>query len=129
VSEWISLLADAAPLAHPRALPREGVRRLGQRAYPTFAESTVGKVVMSVAGDNLLGALKLAPRAYAVSGTARVELGEAREGYVMLKMREVWDFPEWQIGVMEGALSAFGKRGKVRLRALTISSLDLEVEW
>ena len=131
VQEWLELLVECGRVVHPRASPREGIRRLGQSAYPTFAESTVGKVVMSVAGNNLAAALRQAPRAYAVSGNgATLEIGSVAEGSALLHLRNAWDFPEaWGLGVFEGVIQAFHRQGTVRTRTLSICNVDLELTW
>jgi uncharacterized protein (TIGR02265 family) len=129
--EWMSLLAECGRVVHPRALPREGIRRLGQSAYPTFAESTIGRVVMSVAGNNLTAALRQAPRGYAVSGSGfTVELGSLTEGRGLFHLRGTWDFPEaWHVGVFEGMVQAFHKQGTVRVHTLSLCDVDLELTW
>jgi uncharacterized protein (TIGR02265 family) len=129
--EWLTLLVDCARAAHPRVSAREGIRRLGQNAYPMFARSTIGKVVMSVAGDNFALALRQVPRVYAVSGNGvTAELAEQREGRAIVQLRGVWDFPDaWQVGAFEGALDAFRKEGSVRVRILSLCDVDLELTW
>jgi len=131
VREWLQLLVECGRVVHPRVSPREGIRRLGQRAYPTFAESTIGKVVMSVAGNNLAAALRQAPRAYAVSGNGTtLESGSVAEGNALLHLRGAWDFPEtWGVGVFEGVLTAFRREGTIRVRTLSLCDVDLDVTW
>src|SRR4051794_36533122 len=43
--EWLETSVECARIAHPRVPVREGLRRLGQLAYPTFVDSTLGKVL------------------------------------------------------------------------------------
>ncbi len=129
--EWLTLLVECARLVHPRVSPRESLRRLGQNAYPTFLSSTVGRVLMSVADNDLALALRQVPRIYAVSGnTGRAELGELTEGRAIIQLRNVWDFTDsWQVGVFEGGMRAFRKQGSVLVRALSICDADLELTW
>jgi uncharacterized protein (TIGR02265 family) len=129
--EWLALLVDCALVVHPRLPVREGLRRLGQNAYPTFAASTIGRVVMSVAGDNLAAALRQAPRAYSVSGSdLTAEVGAVTERGGLLHLRGAWDFPEsWHAGVFEGVMRAFRKEGTVRVRVLSLCDVDFELTW
>ena len=131
LQEWLQLLVECGRVVHPRASPREGIRRLGQRAYPAFAESNVGRVVMSIAGNNLAAALRQAPRAYAVSSnSATLEIGSMTEGSAILHLRGAWDFPEaWGIDVFEGVIQAFRRQGTVRVRTLSLCDVDLEITW
>lgn len=131
ISEFLKLLVECGKLTHPRASPREGIRRLGARAYPTFAESTVGRVIMSVAGSNFDLALRQAPRIYAVSGnTTTAQVTRVGDGHAIVHLRSAWDFPEsWQVGVFEGAMRIFRRTGTVRVRTLSICDVDLELTW
>lgn len=131
LAEMLELLPKAAELVFPGMPVREGMRRLGQAAYPTFADSTLGRVLMSIAGSDPRAALHLAPRAYRLVGNT----GEARvidldESTSILELRGVWSYPDaYNVGVHEGALEAFGQDGEVRVRVHTISDVDLEIRW
>jgi uncharacterized protein (TIGR02265 family) len=129
--EMVELLPQAAELAYPGLPVRQGMRQLGRLAYPTFASSTVGRVVMSMAGDDPRAALHVAPKAYRLvgnTGTARaVDTGD-REA--VLELRGVWGWPEsYNVGVHEGALDALGVDGEVRVRVLSLCDADLLIRW
>ena len=47
---------------------REGLGRLGLRMYPTFVDSTIGKVVFAIAPNDVMRALPLYPRIWSVIG-------------------------------------------------------------
>ncbi len=129
--EMVELLPAAAELAYPGLPVREGMRRLGRQAYPTFSSSTLGRVVMSVAGNDPRSALHLAPKAYRLignAGTAKVVDRSDREA--VLQLRGVWAWPEsYNVGVHEGALDALGVDGEVLVRVLSLCDADLLVRW
>lgn len=129
--EWMELLPKAAKLAFPRLPVREGIRRLGQQSYPTFARSTVGKVVMAAAGTNFGAALRLAPRAFALTNsTTKCEVLSIVEGRAVLRVIRAYDFVEaLHVGVFEGTMRSFQKTGVVRVRILSSSSADFELTW
>ncbi len=131
LSEMIELLPQAAKLAYPGLPVREGMRRLGRLAYPTFSSSTIGRVVMSIAGDDPRSALHVAPKAYRLvgnTGTARVV--DTGDGEAILELRGVWGWPEsYNVGVHEGALDALGVDGEVLVRIHSLCDADLLVRW
>ena len=60
----------------------------------------------------------------------QAEILSLEEGRAELGLRQAWDFPEaWQVGVFEGGLRAFGKKGQVRVCVRSISEVDLELVW
>lgn len=130
--EYMGLLIQGAELLYPKLSPREGLRHLGLDVYPTLANSTVGRVIFSIAGKNWVHALKLAPRAYGISlSPAQVTLSDLRENSARLELRDVWNFGDsYQVGVFEGAMSTFGVDGCVRARRLKRRcDVDLLMEW
>jgi len=131
LSEWITLLHDAALYAYPHEPIRAGLRRLGRTMYATFVESMVGKVVFSVAAGNVMQALPLYPKIWSVvsnHGTAAVD--ELRPGRVVIRLRHVWDFVEsFELGALEGGMSFFGVDADVKVAVLGPSDADYEVTW
>jgi uncharacterized protein (TIGR02265 family) len=129
--EWIQVLVECAELAYPRVPRREGMRRLGRLAYPAFAESMVGKVLLSVVGGSITAALRILAQAYRVSGSmGRAEVAVLRDDRATVLLRGFWDFPDaWHVGVMEGGLTALGRVGQVRVRTLSLCDADLELTW
>lgn len=129
--EWIELLLKAARLTFPRVPVREGLRRLGQESYPTFARSTVGRVLMAAAGNNLGAALRLAPRAFSLTtNTTQCEVVAMADTRAVLRVTRAWDFIEaLHVGVFEGTMRSFQRTGLVRVRILSLSSADFEITW
>lgn len=129
--EWLELLVRGAGLTHPDVPVREGLRRLGQRCYPMLAESMIGKILVSVAGNDINAILRVAPRVYRVSSTiGAVEVSFLEPQRAIIQLREIWDFPDaYQVGIYEGGLRALGRSGEVRVRVLGPASADLELVW
>ncbi len=126
------VMLDAAVLLYPDVSPREGLVRLGQQVFPTLTDTTIGKVLFSVAGRSWERSLKLASKAYEVSirpGTAT--LADLTERSARVELRSIWNFADtYQVGVMQGAMTSLGVRGTVR--AVTLSrrcDVDLLLEW
>lgn len=129
---FMELMLAAVQASWPHLPPREGLRMLGQGAYPTLAASTAGKVLFSVAGKNFATALSLTEKAYRLSlspGTAR--LVDLRGTAATLEMRDIWNYADcYQVGVMEGAMVAYGVEGTVEARRRARKcDVDLLLEW
>lgn len=129
---FMQLMLEAISTAWPTLPPTAGLRRLGQGAYPTLAESVVGRVLFSVAGRNFGTALQLTEKAYRVSlnpGVAR--LASLTEKTAVLEMRDIWNFADcYQVGVMEGAMVAYRVKGEVRAQKLSRPcDVNLHLRW
>jgi uncharacterized protein (TIGR02265 family) len=133
MDEFMTVMAGCAELAFPRVPPRDGIRRLALNAYLKFEESTIGRVVTSVAGRNFHAALRLVPRMYSITttpGHGRAEMGAIEERRAEVQLRGFWDFPDaWHVGVFEGGMRVFGKTGDVRVRVHSRCDVDLELRW
>lgn len=130
--QFMQLMLDAIGTAWPTMPPTAGLRRLGQGAYPTLAESVVGRVLFSVAGRNFGTALQLTEKAYKLSlnpGVAR--LANLTEKTAVLEMRDIWNFADcYQVGVMEGAMVAYRVKGEVRAQKLSRPcDVNLHLRW
>lgn len=130
-TEWQRVAVICAKRIAPGRSVRQGLRELGRHAFPAFADSMVGRVILSVAGRDLEAALRLLPRAYDVAGSmASAELLDVSPGRAQLRLRDCWDFAEaHEVGVFEGVLAAFGKRGQVFVRPISCGDLDLLLVW
>jgi uncharacterized protein (TIGR02265 family) len=129
--EWLNLLHDAARYAYPREPVRVGLRRLGRSMFPTFAETTVGKVIFSVAGNSVMRALPLYPKIWSViSNHGTAEVDELRPGRVLIRLRYVWDFVDcFQVGSLEGGMAFFGVDAAVKVHVLSACDADYEIRW
>jgi uncharacterized protein (TIGR02265 family) len=131
LSEWLTLLYEAAQCAYPHEPVRAGLRRLGRSMYPTFVDSMIGKVVLSVAGNNVTRALALYPKIWSVisnHGSATVD--ELTEGRAVIRLRNVWDFLDsFQLGSLEGGMGFFGVAAKVGVARISPCDADFEIVW
>lgn len=130
--EVMRIMLDSVKTAWPQVPPREGLRLLGQAVYPTLADSTVGKVLFSVAGRSFKTALTLTGKAYGVSlnpGSANVT--ELTDKSAIVQLRDVWNFTDsYQVGVMEGAMEAYGVTGTVTPHITARRcDVDLHLAW
>lgn len=129
--EWIEFLPQVAQTVHPSDAARTGIQKLGAIGYRTLAESTAGRVLFSMAGQNPRVAVTLIARAYKVIGSpGRVEVVEQSGGGAVIAFRDIWAFVDsWHVGALEGALRGFGIDGRVLVRRYSIENADLEVRW
>lgn len=130
-SEWLELLAEGAAAAYPRLPLRAGLFEIGGHVYRTFSESTIGRVVMSVAGRDVHGAIKLVTRAYqAVGASATVELTELEARRAVIAMRNMWEYPDcYQVGVIAGGVRSYGVNPTARVRVHSACDVDIELCW
>jgi uncharacterized protein (TIGR02265 family) len=130
--EWLELLPECAKLAFPSLPLRVALFEIGAHVYTTFAESTIGSVVMSVAGRDIHAALKLVTRAYdSVGAGGRVKLVELEERRAVVEMRDLWDYPDcYQPGVLAAGVRAYGEKPQVRVREHARKcDIDIEISW
>ncbi len=129
-SEVLEVFLDCARHAFPNVTEREGLRRLGISAYPTFAETVPGKVLLAMTNLSWTSVLDFAPRAYATVGGARVSVEWQGERCAVVKLRDLWSFPDaYHIGVFEGAMREFETGGTTRIHVRSFCDVDLLLEW
>jgi uncharacterized protein (TIGR02265 family) len=106
--EHIELMANAVPLIYPECNLREGLRRLGAYGAPTLLDSMIGRVFTSFVGGPK-GAMSLVGKSYQTTrsgGTAKV-VGYEEQQYVILSLRDVWDYPDaLHAGIIEAFLKS-----------------------
>jgi uncharacterized protein (TIGR02265 family) len=130
--EFQELLLQTTAALYPTIAPREGLRLIGRLAYPTLAESTVGRILFAIAGRDWHAALPLARRAYEISlKPGRAELKDVTETSALMCLRDVWNFADsYQVGVFEGAMECYLINGTVRPRPSSrICDIDLVMRW
>jgi len=129
--EYIELLASLAGAAFPDVPLREGLRRLGHRAYPNLMASTIGRVLFSVAANDFGEALRLVGQVYrVVANPGRVLVAQVEPGFALLELRSMWTFADaYQVGVFEGGMKAYRREGEVQVRVRSLSEVDLSLRW
>lgn len=130
--DLMRMMLDSVTDVWPDRPPRQGLRFLGQSVYSTLTESTVGRVMFSVAGRSWTNALTLTEKAYRVSlspGTAK--LADLTDCSARIELRNIWNFTDcYQVGVMEGAMKAYEIVGTVQARPLRRRcDADLLLAW
>lgn len=130
--EFQELLLHTTAALYPSHAPREGLRLIGRMAYPTLAESTVGRILFAIAGRDWQAALPLSRRAYEISlKPGRAELRDVTETSATMCLRDVWNFADsYQVGVYEGAMECYLVNGTVEARrGSRICDVDLLMRW
>jgi uncharacterized protein (TIGR02265 family) len=108
--EFMQLSVNAARIAHGEEAISEGLRRVGWLAFPSFAATMAGRVVLFAFGERLENVVSAMPKAYlvAVPGTV-VETEELGARLYRVTMRNVYNFVDtYHLGVLEGAVLAMG---------------------
>jgi uncharacterized protein (TIGR02265 family) len=129
---FMTLLLEQSQRLWPNQSPRESLRKLGRLAFPTFAESVVGRVIFAVAGNDWAHALTLTDKAYRHSlKPATTHLVDVTDTSAKLEFRDIWNFPDcYQVGIFEGAMTHYSVRGSVSVQKLTRPcDVDLLLAW
>ena len=128
---FIELAPQAAARAFSGLPLREGLRRLGRRAYETFAQSMAGRVMFGALGRDVSAIMGLVPRGYSVViSQATAELVESGARHVHIRLRNVYTFIDsYQIGVFEGAVRACGEEPVTYVKLRDATSGEFIVTW
>ena len=121
----------AARLLHPDVAEKEALRRVGRLAYPSLTSTLAGKVVFGVLGRDIHAVLKVAAKGYEMAGKpGRCTTVELQANHALLRLEDVFSFTDsYQVGVVEGALLACGKTGRVLYREESPRVHLLRAEW
>ena len=128
--EYATLLVEAARAFFPEATLRSGLRRLGRASHGVFAQSVVGRVVLSTVSD-LPGALSACAKAYAISAPpSHAELLEIGDARAIFALANVYSFLDsHHVGVLEGIANSCGVRVATRLRLSSLFDGEIELTW
>ncbi len=130
--EFMDIALCAASELHPSTDPSEGLHQLGRLAYPTFAETVLGRVIFAVATRTWPNTLRLSPRAYSVCmRPGQVSLSNMTAHGATVHLREIWSFVEsYQVGVFGGGMEYFGVKGEVEVHlGQRACDADLEISF
>lgn len=130
--DFLTLLSEGAAVLYPDLPLREALRRLGQRAYLTLIESSLtARVIFGAVGLDVASAFRLISRVYSlVSNISKVQLLEVDDNHAILALRNAWVFPSsYQVGVFEGGLVAFGRKGEVLVKSHSLCDVDFQITW
>lgn len=117
MAEAMNLWSDIARRLHPNASTRESIRRLARLAFPAFASSLVGKVILAPLGNDVGLLLRTAPVSYrACVRDGRVVVADTGPSHCVLAYEDVYSFYDClHIGVLEGVLESLGIDGMIRV--------------
>lgn len=131
LTQYMELLLDAALTLYPESAPKEGLRRLGQLAVPTFSHSIVGAVIMSTVGRSWEMCLKMVSRGYELSlKPGKAVVADMTSTTALVQLRGVWNFGDsYQVGVLEGLMHSCDMIGQVTVQVISRADTDLRLEW
>jgi len=129
--EHIRLLAEVATAVYPTLPLGEGLRQIGQRIYPMFAASLVGKVIFSTVGNNPSSVLAAGVKAYNVSASVgRVQIIELDDSHGHFYLENMFNFVEqYHVGIFEGAIKVIGYVPHLLTKPRTCTSSEFYVTW
>jgi uncharacterized protein (TIGR02265 family) len=128
--EYLDLLVEAAGVYFPEVSLRQGLRKLGRSTYEVFAQSVVGRVVLSAA-DDFPGVVAAAVKGYAISmPPARADVLDIGPRRAIVTFAGVYNFLDpHHVGVFEGLAHSCGVRVTTRVRLASVHTGDFELTW
>ena len=129
--ELVLVLAQAAALVWPDEPAREGLRRLGRVAYPTLKSSLIGRVVFGAVGADVRLLWPLVSKGYQLSASrGHAELLELEGREAVVRLKDIFSFLDaWHVGILEGAMLAYGQEAEVLFSPLSETSGDFLIRW
>ncbi len=128
--EYATLLVEAAGAFFPELTLRSALRKLGRASREVFAQSVVGRVVLSAASD-LPGALTASAKAYVISlPPARAEVRELDERRAVFALANVYNFLDsHHVGVLEGIAHGCGVHVEAGVKLSSLFDGEIELRW
>jgi uncharacterized protein (TIGR02265 family) len=130
--DFMRMAINVVRILHRERAVGEGLRSIGRMAYPSFANTMAGRVILHAFGDDIDAMMLAVPRAYAVS-VSHLKVTSTRLGprHWQVQMRDVFNFVEtYHLGVLEGALLARGVTPNMQIRRhARPCDLDFDVQW
>ena len=130
--ELMHLVVNAARVLHPKQPLAEGIRRIGWFAYPSFAATMAGRVVLFAFGETVDDVVRSLPKAYSVCiPEAEASVKDYDDGHLHVELRNVHCFVDtYHRGVLEGALWFHGFEPSVEVTAgPRLCDADLVADW
>jgi uncharacterized protein (TIGR02265 family) len=108
--DFMHLAVNGAGILHPHEPLAEGLRRVGWLAYPSFASTMAGRIVLFAFGEKLEQVVQATPRIYAITVPGlEVTIVEQGERHVRIQFRRVYCFADaYMRGVLEGTVWCHG---------------------
>jgi uncharacterized protein (TIGR02265 family) len=131
LDDWARFALEVSRAFWPDEPLRGGLRRAGLAAYPTFADSLIGRIIFGAVGKDVGLVLRLAGKGYEHSlepGSCTVV--EVGDHYALLVLKDVYTFVDvYHVGVFEGVLAACGRKGQVFCKRNSVSAAEFYITW
>lgn len=125
--DFVEMLGNVAELPGD---PGRRLRDAGIAVGHAFRDQRVGKLVLTLAGDDLSRIIHAAPRIYRMGanfGEAEaVELGPRR---YLVRLRNVWAHHPYLYGLLEGFCHIWEPNARVTYRRHALDGCDFICEW
>ncbi len=129
--DTMRLIVNAGKLRWPHEPARERLRRVGWTAYPTFAESMAGRVLVGMTSKDLAGKFGAVTKAFSLSVShARVTPRRIGDRHWHFDYDHVYCFLDsYHVGVLEGLVRAHGHEPGVRIHLTRPEAGTVELRW
>jgi uncharacterized protein (TIGR02265 family) len=126
--DFMHLAVNAAGILHPSEPLAEGLRRVGWLAYPSFASTMAGRIVLFAFGEKLVHVVQAAPRIFAVTVPGmEVTLLDRGDRHARMRYLGVYCFADcFMRGVIEGTIWCHGFEPDV---TVTLESRPSDAEF
>lgn len=125
--DYARMAAATARKRFPTLTTREAMRHIAREDFKVFADSMVGKVVLTVAGDARSSLLHV-PAAYkAIVPAAPVRTTELDPHTVRLVFEPLMGFIEYTLGQLEGVVLAYDGNPLITIHALPKGAVQFDV--
>jgi uncharacterized protein (TIGR02265 family) len=131
LADHMRMTAVASRLAFPDCCTREAMRRFGWKAFPTFVQSLIGRIVFKTLGPDLDQIFAAGPKSFEVSLTrGRAKATKLGAGQWRYDFREMYGFLDtYYVGVIEGPIRKYGFTPEIRLALDTPSNGSMTILW
>ncbi len=131
LADHMRMTALSSRLLFPDCCTREAMRRFGWKAFPTFVQSLIGRIVFKTLGPDLDQIFAAGPKSFEVSltrGRAKAtKLGDAHWRY---EFREMFGYLDtYYVGVIEGPIRKYGFTPEIRLALESPSDGAMTIRW
>ncbi len=125
------IMVNVTRLRWPRETVREGLRRVGWTAYPTFAESMAGRVILGVVNKDLEAKFSVVTRGFSLSVShARVTPRRIGDRHWQLEYVDVYCFLDsYHVGILEGVVRTHGLVPDIRIQLTSPESGTMDLRW
>jgi uncharacterized protein (TIGR02265 family) len=126
--DFMHLAVNAAGILHPSEPLAEGLRRVGWLAYPSFASTMAGRIVLFAFGEKLEHVVQATPRIFAVTVPGmEVTIVDRGPRHARMRFQRVYCFADcFMRGVIEGTVWCHGFEPNI---TVTLDSRPSDAEF